>query len=125
MARVDIDIDYVFERIEGGMSFSELAPTLNCTVATLRRALTATPELIARLETTRTFSAEAWLDKGIDAVKQAMNKDSLVDATAARAFASECARRAAIRNPLYRDKAETTINAGTGFETLLDLASKK
>ena len=55
-------------------------------------------------------SAEAWLDKGLAKIESSMSKSGDVDPSAARAYAQECARRAAIRNPIYKDKAQVDLH---------------
>ena len=55
-------------------------------------------------------SAESWLDKGLKPLEEALYKDSGIDASAAKAYAQECARRAALRNMKYVDKTAHTIS---------------
>jgi hypothetical protein len=76
--------------------------------------LSANAEIAERSARARSISAEAWLDRGLAAVESAMQKDGNVDATAAKAYAQECARRAAIRNPAYRDKIQQEISGPNG-----------
>ena len=50
-----------------------------------------------------------------------MSKKGDVDPSAARAYAQECARRAAIRNPKYRDKMTTEIQGKDGAPIELEV----
>jgi hypothetical protein len=50
----------------------------------------------------------------MDTLEQALRRDSGIDSTAARAYAQECARRAAIRNPQYRDKVDVSVQRKAG-----------
>ncbi|SRR5213593_2044801 len=59
-------------------------------------------------------SAEAWLDRGMRVLQDALDKKGNVDPTAARAYAIECARRAAIRNPQYRERNHVELSGKDG-----------
>jgi hypothetical protein len=50
----------------------------------------------------------------LEAIESSMLKNSGVDPHAARAYAQECARRAAIRNPAYREKTGVEITGAKG-----------
>jgi hypothetical protein len=63
-----------------------------------------------RLARARESSAEAWLDRGLEAVQKSLGRNSEYDPTAARNYAMECARRAAIRNPKYREKQQVEVS---------------
>lgn len=104
MAGVAIDIDATIDRIASGESQASIARSYNVSASTLHNYLSATPDLIARSARARLISAEAWLDRGLAVIESSLSKSGDVDAGAARAYAQECARRAAIRNPAYRDK---------------------
>lgn len=96
-------IEAVCERIEGGASQAEIARSLEIGTATLSAWLNQ-PAHAERSARAREMSAEAWLDRGLQAIESAMDKTGTIDAAAAKAFAQECARRAALRNPRYVEK---------------------
>ncbi len=98
-----IGLDAICARIEVGESQREIARALDVDHSRLVRWL-AKDENKERAAAAREASAEAWLDRGLEAVERALRKDSGYDANAARAFAQECARRAALRNPRYVEK---------------------
>ncbi len=106
----EIGIDAICERIEAGESQRAIAKSLDMGIFTLNTWLNH-PDRIEQSARARQESAESWLDKGLDAIESALNKQSGIDATAARAYAQECARRAALRNPRYR---ESTVKEHTG-----------
>ena len=55
------------------------------------------------------------LDKGLAVIEASFPKGlGGIDASAARAYAQECARRAAIRNPQYREKRDNTLSVPDG-----------
>jgi transcriptional regulator with XRE-family HTH domain len=108
------DLDAVLDRIESGESQAEIARDLGMTPSTLSRMLSANEEISQRSAHARSISAEAWLDRGLRAIESAMDKTGNVDASAAKAYAQECARRAAIRNPAYRDKVQQEITGANG-----------
>ena len=110
---IDINIDDVIDRIESGESQASIARSLGVGVATLSGRLNL-PENAERSARARANSAEAWLDKGMDVLGSALDKTGTIDASAARAYAQECARRAAIRNPQYRDTNKTEITGANG-----------
>ena len=95
--------DAICDRIEAGDSQAEIAQDLGISVSALSRWLNK-PERAQRSAQARVDSAESWLDKGLNAVKDAMDKGGNVDASAAKAYAQECARRASLRNPRYVEK---------------------
>jgi transcriptional regulator with XRE-family HTH domain len=108
------DLDAVLDRIMSGDSQAEIARDIGLSPARLSELLSADDEIAERSARARSISAEAWLDRGLAAVESAMQKDGNVDATAAKAYAQECARRAAIRNPAYRDKIQQEISGPNG-----------
>lgn len=97
-----IGIDAICERIESGESQDEISASLKVGAATLSRWLDL-PGHSEQSARARERSAEAWLDRGIKPLKQALT-DKKVDAAAARAYEQACARRAALRNPRYVEK---------------------
>lgn len=108
------DLDAVLDRIMDGESQAEIARSLGITPGRLSQILSSDEEIAKRSAFARSMSAEAWLDRGLEAVASAMDKTGNIDASAARAFAQECARRAAIRNPVYRDKIQQEISGPNG-----------
>jgi len=108
------DLDAVLDRIMSGDSQAEIARDIGLSPARLSELLSADDEIAERSARARSISAEAWLDRGLAAVESAMQKDGNVDATAAKAYAQECARRAAIRNPAYSDKQRHEVTGADG-----------
>ncbi len=108
------DLDAVLDRIMSGDSQAEIARDIGLSPARLSELLSANAEIAERSARARSISAEAWLDRGLAAVESAMQKDGNVDATAAKAYAQECARRAAIRNPAYSDKQRHEVTGADG-----------
>lgn len=96
-----VGIEKISEKIESGMTFGEIASSHSVNLTALNRWMDKHSDISARA---RERSAEAWLDRGLEAIQSAMSKTGGVDAGAARAYAQECARRASIRNSKYRDK---------------------
>ena len=117
----DYNLDAVLERIESGDSQAEIARDLGITPGRLSQLLSADEEIAKRSARARSTSAEAWLDRGLAAVESAMDKTGNVDATAAKAYAQECARRAAIRNPAYRDKIQQEISGAGGGPLVVEI----
>lgn len=109
----DALVDWVLEQIVEGESQKDIATSLNRSAGCVSLWLMRDEATIIRSEHARKCSAEAWLDKGLQAVYDAMSdpayKGTGTDSGAARAYAQECARRAAIRNPAYREKTDATL----------------
>lgn len=95
----------ICERVEAGESQNDIARSLGVSQGSLS-AWMDSPSHLDRSARARQLSAEAWLDRGLECIATALRKDGGIDASAARAYAQECARRAAIRNPQYRDKVD-------------------
>ena len=107
MRKIDPDkFTEIIDRIESGTSQAEIARDLGVTPGALSMFLSSDPERAERSARARLTSAEAWLDRGLEVIASALDKQSGIDATAARAYEQACARRAAVRNPAYRDKVE-------------------
>lgn len=108
-----IGIDVLADRIEDGESFADIAASLQMCTRSLMNWLNLEHNypIYARA---REASAEAWLDRGLNVISSALPKDGGIDASAARAYAQECARRAGIRNERYRDKTQTEITGANG-----------
>jgi hypothetical protein len=111
MALSEQQLERVLTRIASGESQASIARSLEIDAGNLTRELQRDDDVIQRSARARLDSAEAWLDKGLAVIESALDKRGTVDATAARAYAQECARRAAVRNPAYRDKVDTNITA--------------
>ncbi len=115
----EIGIDAICERIESGESDGEIARSLGMSTGTVNQWLNR-PENAVRSARARESSAESWLDRGLETIASALRREAGIDASAARAYAQECARRAAIRNPRYRDKvsvdADVTVTELTPAE---------
>lgn len=108
-----IGIEELADRIEDGESFASISKSLKMSTRSLMNWLHLDHNypIYARA---RESSAEAWLDHGLRIIKSALPKDGGIDASAARAYAQECARRAGIRNERYRDKTQTEITGANG-----------
>ena len=109
-----IGIEVICERISNGESDGEIAETLEGVSKWSLNQWLNRSENISQSARAREESAESWLDKGIKPLKDGLLKDAGYDAGMARAYAQECARRAAIRNPKYRDRTETAVTGGDG-----------
>jgi len=120
-----IGIDAICQRIEAGESQVEIQRGLKVSIA----ALNAFLKLPGNLECSaraRSISAESWLDKGLAAIESSMSKSGDIDPHAARAYAQECARRAAIRNPQYRERTSVDVTGTTiNIRALLDLREQR
>ena len=105
----EMGIEAIAGRIEAGETMSEIARSLQINISTLSRWLRLgdNEQVSARA---REASAEAWLDRGLETVASALDKQSGIDASAAKAYAQECARRAALRNPKYIEKTAHDIS---------------
>lgn len=104
------DLAKMLDQIRSGLTYRDLAAENNVSLGTIFNWLNAdeaTAELSARA---RSDSAESWLDKGLDVLSQALSKSGDIDASAAKAYAQECARRAAIRNAQYSDKQRVELH---------------
>ena len=108
----DASFEDVLARIRAGESQTEIARSLKVHIATLNRYL-SDPSRVAETTAAKADSAEAWLDKGLREIQNAKGFDH-AEVQRARAFAQECARRAAIRNPRYSDKAAIQLTDGDG-----------
>ena len=121
-----IGIDAICSRIEAGETYSEIAKSLKIDYATMHRWINNDEDRHHASARARTASAEAWLDRGLATIATALRRDGGIDASAARAYAQECARRAAIRNPVYRDKVDATVEAGSNLlGVLAGLSARK
>jgi hypothetical protein len=106
-------MDWVESQIINGVSQVQIAATLGIGASTLYDWINKTPDEAARFARAREASAEAWLDKGATVLEAAL-LDRRYDSGAARALEQAYARRAAIRNPQYREKRDNTLSAPDG-----------
>ena len=113
-----IGIDQLCERIEQAQDLREIAEWAGVSDGSLRNYLGATPERAAQYARAKENSAEALLAKGRDVIASALRKDSGVDATAARALASEYARLAGIRNKAFSDKPQVAVQINNNAQPL-------
>lgn len=126
----EIGIEAICERIESGESQNQIAYSLQASPSTLNEWLHSCSEYSTRVRRAIEVSAEAWLDRGIDAVDKAMrgvtdpDTGKPFDVHAAKTYASECARRAAIRNAAYRERSEVTQINVTAQLTDADLQAQ-
>lgn len=108
-----VGIEAICERIEAGETYRDLAASIGVGLWDVSKWLN-TEKNQPQSARAREASAESWLDKGLDVISTALPKDGGIDASAARAYAQECARRAAIRNPKYRERTETAVTGADG-----------
>lgn len=114
------DHEVICQRIESGESQAEIAASLNVSPALLSSWLNA-EERAERSARAREMSAESWLDRGLKALEAALDKQGNTDASAAKAYAQECARRAAIRNPRYVEKTAHEHSGGMKITAVTEL----
>lgn len=119
----EIGLEPICERIESGESQAEIARSIGVSPAWLSMWLNR-PENAERSARAREMSAESWLDRGLEALERALQKDGNTDSTAAKAYAQECARRAAIRNPKYIEKTAHQHSGGIKVQSVADLTDK-
>ena len=121
-----IGIETICDRIGAGESQRDIVAGLGMSVMGLNRWLHANADHALQSARARSESAEAWLDKGLAAIESSMSKSGDVDPHAARAYAQECARRAAIRNPQYRERTSVDVTGTTiNIRALLDLREQR
>lgn len=97
-----LDTDDVISRIQSGETQRTIAKHYGVSVGSLNGWLHAEPERSTRARAAMADSAEAWLDRGLAAIEDAL--PDAVEIARARLMEQHCARRAAIRNPRYSDK---------------------
>ena len=105
----EVGIYKLCERIEAGESYRDLAESLGIAVSNIHAYL-CLPHHLELSTKARKDSAEAWLDKGLAVITSSLLKSGDIDPAAARAYAHECARRAGVRNPVYKDKAQVDLH---------------
>ena len=91
------DMSDILDQIRDGKSHKEISTGLGVSHGTLCGWLSQ-PEHFDQSARAMLASAEAWLDRGLDAIEH--NED----AHRGRYIAQECARRAGIRNMHYRER---------------------
>ena len=91
------DMSEILALIRDGKSHKEISKGLGVSHSTLCGWLSQ-PEHFDQSARAMLASAEAWLDRGLDAIE---NNE---DAHRGRYIAQECARRAGIRNMHYRER---------------------
>jgi len=96
-----LGIDTILDLIYAGQSQTEIARNLNISVASLNTYIHSRPEWSARAKQIYQESAESWIDRGHAYLVEAPSDNAEIQR--ARALEQHCARRAAIRNPRYRD----------------------
>ena len=111
----DYDVASICDRITNGETQSEIAKSLDISAGMLSVILSRDDDTIKLAARARLQSAETWTDKGLEILHMALRKDSEIDAGAARAYDQSCRNRAAVRNPMFRDKIDATLaNADNG-----------
>lgn len=114
----DFLIDWCIERIYEGDSFHQIAQRLGYTQGRISQWMDRDEDTANRSARAKEASAEAWLDKGLAVVEAAIDDPAYQgtgkDSGASRAYAQECARRAAIRNPRYREKTGVEVSGPGG-----------
>lgn len=112
-------MDEIIGRIEEGESQTEIARSIGVSIGTLSNWLNS-PEYAERSARARELSAESWLDRGMQALMEAPPDQAEI--ARARALEQHFARRAAIRNPKYRDKVD--LDAKHSGSIAVSLASE-
>lgn len=97
-----IGFDTIIERIEHGATQAELMREYGVSAGSLNAWLHATSECSARAKNAMRISAEAFLDRGHEALLSADSTQAEI--ARARALEQHYARRAAVRNPHYSEK---------------------
>lgn len=116
----EIGLEAICERIEGGDSQAEIARSFGVSPSRLSAWLNREDNAV-RSARAREMSAESWLDRGLETLERALDKGGNTDAMAAKAYAQECARRAAIRNPKYVEKTAHQHSGGIKVQAVTDL----
>ena len=98
--------------VTDGKTYDEIAKEMNVCRATVLNKLGAFDD--SAHARARSISAESWLDRGLSSLQEALDKNGSTDAGAARAYDHACARRAALRNPLYRESKTTELTGAGG-----------
>lgn len=107
-----IGLQPILDRIECGESQSEIAREFKVDVSELNRFLHRDAHSSARARLAMLSSAESWIDRGHNYLLDAPADNAEIQR--ARALEQHCARRAAIRNPAYRDKVDMAHSVAPG-----------
>ena len=100
---------YILEQIMGAKSILEFAKEHKLPYGSVWNWLFLhDADRSVRAKYAMTASAESWTDRGLQALQEAPADQAEI--ARARAIEQHCARRAAIRNPQYRDKADIDIS---------------
>jgi hypothetical protein len=105
------DLGKIIELIREGATYREIAKLYNVSSSDISDFLNL-PEHSDQSARALLFSAESWLDRGLEPLESALDKTSGTDPTAAKAYEQACARRAGLRNPKYRDKIDANHTGG-------------
>jgi transcriptional regulator with XRE-family HTH domain len=103
-----LDDSEVIDMITSGRTQAEIARELGVNVATLNKWLHSDPKRSARAKTAMAASAEALLDRAHDGLLEAPSDASEIARW--RALEQHYARRAAIRNPMYRERTGVEVS---------------
>lgn len=103
----EIDTERALRLVEEGLSYDDIALQMGVDRKTVIARLDELPD--SAHAHARSNSAEAWLDRGLSKLEEALDKNGDTDSSAARAYEQACARRAALRNPAYRESSKTEI----------------
>ncbi len=115
--------DSLIMRIAEGATQAELAGRLGVGVGSLNNWLHKEPERSGRAREAMRVSAEAWLDRGLKALNDALPDNAEI--ARARAIEQHCARRAAIRDPKrYGDKLQTEVTGSLKHDHTVGLSAE-
>lgn len=101
-------LEEIAARIEDGYSMREICVELGVRTSHLNRWIDSIPEGATRVRDARRKAAQAWLDRGLEALE---NAHTLQDLAKAREIATMCRKYASIADPSYSDRVQvdTTI----------------
>lgn len=116
---MEYDIADILTRIEEGETFREIAAVYGVNVSSISRLLDK-EENAQQSARARSISAESWLDRGFHELVDAKTSEEI---TRARYIAQECARRAALRNPAYREKQDHNHSGSLTLNVASELAA--
>ena len=116
---MEYDIADILTRIEEGETFREIAAVYGVNVSSISRLLDK-EENAQQSARARSISAESWLDRGFHELLDAKSSEEIARA---RYIAQECARRAALRNPAYREKQDHNHSGSLTLNVASELAA--
>ena len=111
-----VGIDNIALRVEAGATQAELAQEMGVGVARLNAWIHGSPERSARVRAAMAASAEALADRGHQELTAAGS--SMPEITRARALEQHWRWRAAIRNPAYRERTDSTLQVSVSTQQL-------